>query len=59
MPFRPSLRQLESIVAVHDLKHFGRAAKHCDVSQPTLSVQISLVEEGLGTPLFERTPFAT
>jgi len=55
IPFRPSLRQLEYVVAVHDLKHFGRAARHCSVSQPTLSVQISLVEQGLGTPLFERT----
>ncbi len=55
MPFRPSLRQLEYVVAVHDLKHFGRAARRCNVSQPTLSVQISLVEQGLGTPLFERT----
>lgn len=54
MPFRPSLRQLEYVVAVHDLKHFGRAARHCNVSQPTLSVQIALVEDGLGTPLFER-----
>jgi LysR family hydrogen peroxide-inducible transcriptional activator len=55
MPFRPSFRQLEYVVAVHDLKHFARAARHCNVSQPTLSVQISLVEQGLGTPLFERT----
>ena len=55
MPFRPSLRQLEYVVAVHELKHFGRAARHCNVSQPTLSVQVALVEEGLGTPLFERT----
>jgi LysR family transcriptional regulator, hydrogen peroxide-inducible genes activator len=55
MPFRPTLRQLEYVVAVHDLKHFGRAARHCNVSQPTLSVQVALVEEGLETPLFERT----
>jgi LysR family hydrogen peroxide-inducible transcriptional activator len=55
MPFRPSLRQLEYIVAVYDQKHFGRAARHCNVSQPTLSVQVALVEDGLGTPLFERT----
>ncbi|CAG1013653.1 MAG: hydrogen peroxide-inducible genes activator [Rhizobiaceae bacterium] len=55
MPFRPSLRQLEYVVAVHDLKHFGRAARYCNVSQPTLSVQVSLVEQGLGTLLFERT----
>lgn len=56
MPFRPSFRQLEYVVAVHDLRHFGRAARHCHVSQPTLSVQVSLVEKGLGMPLFERTP---
>lgn len=55
MPFRPSLRQLEYVVAVHEMGHFGRAARHCNVSQPTLSVQVALVEEGLGTPLFERT----
>jgi len=55
MPFRPSLRQLEYVVAVYDFMHFGRAARRCNVSQPTLSVQISLVEKGLGTPLFERT----
>ncbi len=55
MPFRPTLRQLEYVVAVHDLKHFGRAARRCNVTQPTLSVQIALVEEGLSTPLFERT----
>jgi LysR family transcriptional regulator, hydrogen peroxide-inducible genes activator len=55
MPFRPSFRQLEYIVALHDLGHFARAARHCNVSQPTLSVQIALVEQGLETPLFERT----
>lgn len=55
MPFRPTLRQLEYVVAVFDSQHFGRAARHCNVSQPTLSVQVALVEEGLGTPLFERT----
>jgi LysR family hydrogen peroxide-inducible transcriptional activator len=55
MPFRPTLRQLEYVVAVHDLRHFGRAARHCHVSQPTLSVQVSLVETGLGMTLFERT----
>ncbi|BDA87270.1 hyaluronan synthase (plasmid) [Aureimonas sp. SA4125] len=55
MVFRPTLRQLEYVVAVHDLRHFGQAARQCHVSQPTLSVQVSLVEQGLGMPLFERT----
>lgn len=55
MAFRPSPRQLEYVIALHDLRHFGRAAKHCHVSQPTLSVQVALVEQGLGVTLFERT----
>jgi LysR family hydrogen peroxide-inducible transcriptional activator len=55
MAFRPSSRQLEYVIALHDLRHFGRAAKHCHVSQPTLSVQVALVEDGLGVTLFERT----
>ena len=55
MPYRPTLRQLEYVMAVHDLRHFGRAAEHCGVSQPTLSVQIALIERNIGVPLFERT----
>ena len=55
MPYRPSLRQLEYVLAVHDLRHFGRAAERCGVSQPTLSVQIATVEQSVGVPLFERT----
>ncbi len=34
--------------------HFGRAAERCNVSQPTLSVQVRKLEELLGLPLFER-----
>lgn len=55
MPYRPSLRQLEYVLAVHDLRHFGRAAERCGVSQPTLSVQVAMVEQSLDVPLFERT----
>jgi LysR family hydrogen peroxide-inducible transcriptional activator len=55
MPFRPTLRQLEYIVALAELRHFGKTAKRCHVSQPTLSVQVGLVERGLGVTLFDRT----
>lgn len=54
MRFRPTARQLEYLVALADLRHFGRAARHCAVSQPTLSVQLRQIEERLGTNLFER-----
>ena len=56
MPFRPSTRQIEYIVALDDTRHFGAAARRCHVSQPTLSVQVALLEKQLGTVLFERSP---
>ncbi|MBK1842617.1 LysR family transcriptional regulator [Azospirillum sp. YIM B02556] len=50
-----SLRDLEYVVAVAELRHFGRAAERCAVSQPSLSAQIRKLEEALGLSLFERT----
>jgi LysR family hydrogen peroxide-inducible transcriptional activator len=50
-----SLRDLEYAVAVRRLRHFGRAAEQCNVSQPTLSEQIRKLESLLGVALFERT----
>lgn len=50
----PTLSQLNYIVAVDRYRHFGKAAKHCHVSQPSLSIQIQKVEEELETVLFDR-----
>ena len=50
-----TLTQLKYIIAVHDEKHFGRAANSCNVSQPSLSSQVQKVEEALGTILFDRS----
>ena len=50
-----SLRDLEYVVAVADEGHFGRAAERCNVSQPTLSVQVRKLEGALGLALFERS----
>jgi LysR family transcriptional regulator, hydrogen peroxide-inducible genes activator len=55
MAYRPSFRQLDYIVALEELRHFGRAAARCHVSQPTLSMQVAQLEQGLGVTLFERT----
>jgi LysR family hydrogen peroxide-inducible transcriptional activator len=52
---RLSLRDLEYVVAVADLGHFGRAAERCAVSQPALSEQIRKLEAALGVLLFERS----
>jgi LysR family transcriptional regulator, hydrogen peroxide-inducible genes activator len=49
-----NIRELEYLVAIADLKHFGKAAYKCFVSQPTLSGQIKKLEQELGVTLFER-----
>jgi len=49
-----NLRDLQYILSVADLGHFGKAAEACNVSQPTLSGQILKLEEELGVRIFER-----
>jgi DNA-binding transcriptional LysR family regulator len=51
-----SLRDLEYLVAVAELRHFGHAARRCGVSQPALSAQIRKLESLLGVAVFERAP---
>ena len=43
-------------VALSEVQHFTRAARHCGVSQPTLSNAIQSLEDELGGLLFERRP---
>ncbi|MGK0440635.1 MAG: LysR family hydrogen peroxide-inducible transcriptional activator [Pseudohongiellaceae bacterium] len=50
-----TLTELRYIVALHQTKHFGKAAEKCFVSQPTLSVAIKKLEEALNVTLFERS----
>lgn len=50
-----TLTQLEYIIAVHTLKHFGRAAAHCHVTQPSLSMQVQKLEQELGMQIFVRS----
>lgn len=51
-----NLRDLRYLVALAELRHFGRAAEACFVSQPTLSTQIKKIEDELGVVLVERAP---
>src|SRR5690606_5911844 len=49
-----TLTELRYIVAVARERHFGRAARACFVSQPTLSVGVRKFEDEIGVVLFER-----
>lgn len=51
-----TLRQLTYFHALVRLRHFGRAAEACGVTQPALSMQVRELERLLGTPLVERRP---
>ena len=49
-----TLRQLRYLSALADTRHFRKAAEREGISQPSLSVQISNLEETLALPLVER-----
>ena len=40
-----TITQLEYVLAVDKHRHFGKAAKACNVTQPTLSMQLQKAEE--------------
>jgi LysR family transcriptional regulator, hydrogen peroxide-inducible genes activator len=48
------LHQLRYLCAIADTGSFSRAAEHCHVAQPSLSQQISKLEDELGARLFDR-----
>ncbi|MEN8197089.1 MAG: LysR substrate-binding domain-containing protein, partial [Pseudomonadota bacterium] len=53
--YLPTIRQLQYLVAVVDLNHFGRAAERCNVTQSTLSAGVAELENLLQAQLIERT----
>jgi len=50
-----TFRDIEYLVAVARLSHFGKAAEECHVSQSALSLQLQKLERELGAQLLERT----
>jgi LysR family hydrogen peroxide-inducible transcriptional activator len=55
MTGKPTIVQLEYIVAVDNYRHFATAAEKCFVTQPTLSMQIQKLEDQLGISIFDRS----
>ncbi len=53
--YLPTIKQLQSLVALHEHGHFGRAADASFVSQSTLSAGIRELESLLGVTLVERS----
>src|SRR4051794_21178719 len=51
---RPTVRQLESLVAVADHGNFRKAAAGLGISQPALSAHVQTAEDVLGVQVFER-----
>jgi len=51
---RPSVRQLECLVAVAEQGSFRKAAAALGISQPALSAQVQAVEDLLAVQVFER-----
>ena len=50
-----TITQLEYIIAVSDCNSFAKAAKKCNITQPTLSMQIKKLETELNLLLFDRS----
>lgn len=49
--------QLTYVVAVDMYRNFRKAAQHCCITQPTLSMQIQKLEEELDVTIFDRNRF--
>ncbi|CAG2154204.1 LysR family transcriptional regulator [Cupriavidus numazuensis] len=50
------IKQLRAFLAIADTGSITRASETLHLAQPALSRQLRMLEEDLGTPLFERTP---
>ncbi|MEL6997571.1 MAG: LysR family transcriptional regulator [Pseudomonadota bacterium] len=49
-----ALNDYESVIAIAEEAHFGRAARRLNVTQPALSSRLRRIEQDLGVRLFDR-----
>jgi LysR family hydrogen peroxide-inducible transcriptional activator len=49
-----NIQQIEYVVAVYQIRHFGLAAEKCFITQSTLSTMIGRFEDEIGMKLFDR-----
>jgi LysR family hydrogen peroxide-inducible transcriptional activator len=52
-----TLRQLQYVIAVADSGSFSKAADICYAEQSTISQQVKVLEERLGTVIFNRSNY--
>lgn len=52
---KPTFKQLEYFISISEHSSFRKAAERLAISQPTLTAQISLLEDRIGLPLLERS----
>ncbi len=50
-----TFQQLEYITALDNERHFARAANKCQITQPTLSMQLKKMEDDIGVSIFDRS----
>jgi len=50
-----NIQQVRYVLAVAQLKSFGRAAEHCYITQSTLSTMVARLEEETGIQIFDRS----
>lgn len=53
--YRPTIAQVRAFATIAEHGHFGTAAAHLDISQPSLSQALATLEQGLGVQLIERS----
>jgi DNA-binding transcriptional LysR family regulator len=49
------IRELRHLLSIDEFRHFGRAAKAVDLSQPALTKSLQRMERAIGAKLFERS----